>query len=164
MPKQPPIEIFMPPNVLKAKVGGGGSIDPAALKRAEQALDGLKDEFAEWIARDVERLTTARTAFEASRNPDTLSALYRAALDLKGQATTFDFPLVARVASSLASLTDLPNPATSSTLPMPLIDAHVDAIKLIVRDKIKDVADKMAGILASELEKKVAAHLEKLAS
>jgi hypothetical protein len=45
-----------------------------------------------------------------------------------------------------------------------LIDAHVDAIKVIVRDKIKDPADPMAGVLAAELERKVAVYLEKTAA
>ena len=158
MPKQQPIEIFMPPNVLKAKVGGGGGIDSSILKRAEQAIEGLKDEFAEWILKDVDRLTTARTAFEKDRKLDNFNALYRAALDLKGQGTTFDFPLVARVATSLTALTDGTGP---TIVPMALIDAHVDAIKVIVREKIKDPNDPVACVLASELEKKVADFLSK---
>ena len=158
MPREKPIEIFMPPNMLKAKVGGGGSIDASVLKRAEQAIEGLKDEFAEWILKDVDRLTTARAAFERDRKGDNFSALYRAALDLKGQGTTFDFPLVARVAASLATLTD---GTTASLIPMALIDGHVDAIKVIVREKIKDPTDQVACVLASELEKKVADFLAK---
>jgi hypothetical protein len=158
MPKEQPIEIFMPPNVLKAKVGGGGGIDSSVLKRAEQAIEGLKDEFAEWILKDLDRLTTARSAFERDRKGDNFNALYRAALDLKGQGTTFDFPLVARVAASLATLTD---GTTAALLPMALIDGHVDAIKVIVREKIKDPADPVACVLASELEKKVTDFLAK---
>ena len=39
MAKEQPIEIFMPPNVLKAKVGGTGVLDLGAIKRAEAAID-----------------------------------------------------------------------------------------------------------------------------
>ena len=56
MSKQPsrhPIELFMPPNMLKAKMGGGiGGIDMAAVKRAQAALDTLKVQFTGWITSD----------------------------------------------------------------------------------------------------------------
>ena len=42
-------ELFMPPNMLKAKVGGGlGGIDMAALKRADAALETLSAEYADF--------------------------------------------------------------------------------------------------------------------
>jgi chemotaxis protein histidine kinase CheA len=154
MAKQQPIEVFMPPNILKAKVGGSGGLDLAAVRRAEQAMEELKEEFAGWIVEDVNRLATARNTFNDNRNADTLGGLYRAAHDLKGQGTTFDFPLVARVAASLCKLTDAEGAGES--LPMGLIDAHVDCIKVIVRDEIKDPANPMASILAQELERQVA--------
>ena len=37
MKREDPIEIFMPPNILKAKAGGRhGGLDMGAIKRAEQ--------------------------------------------------------------------------------------------------------------------------------
>lgn len=158
MSQEQPIEVFMPPNILKAKVGSGG-LDPSAIKRAEQALEDLKGEFAGWMVKDVNRLSQMRNAYEAQRDHAGLSNLYRAAHDLKGQAATFDFPLVARVASSLCKLTDESD--HGGVLPMPLIDAHVDAIKIIVRDGIKDASNGMASVLARELERQVQAYIQK---
>jgi chemotaxis protein histidine kinase CheA len=157
--KKQPIEVFMPPNILKAKVGGSGGLDINAIKRAEQAMEELKSEFTNWIVEDVNRLASTRGAYEARRSRVTLATLYRAAHDLKGQGTTFDFPLISRVAASLCRLTD--EGTEANRIPMTLIDAHVDAIKIIVRDDIKDPSNAMASILAGELEAKVAAFLEK---
>jgi len=106
MAKQQPIEIFMPPNILKAKGAGGGGLDHAAIQRAESAVEDLRDEFAVWILNDVKQLLDARDIYEKQVDVANLSNLYRTAHDLKGQASTFDFPLVARVASSLCKLTD----------------------------------------------------------
>ena len=40
MARQQPIELFMPPNMLKAKVGGTyAGIDTAAIMRAEAAIE-----------------------------------------------------------------------------------------------------------------------------
>jgi hypothetical protein len=157
-----PIEIFMPPNVLKAKVGGDGGLDVSALTRAELALENLKCEFAGWFADDIARLEDAHRAYQARPCARTLSGLYRASHDLRGQATTFGYPLVARIATSLCQLTDESGPM--QRLPMPLVDAHVSAIRILVRQAIKDTADETANLLASELEKKVELFLQKYAA
>jgi chemotaxis protein histidine kinase CheA len=154
MGKQQPIEIFMPPNILKAKVGGSGGLDISAVRRAELAVEELRDEFADWMAEDVNRLAAARDAYIAARNLDTLGALYRASHDLKGQGSTFDYPLVARMAASLCKLTDVEG--DGKEIPTNLVDAHVDAIKVIVRQNIKDTANMTATVLAKELERRVA--------
>jgi hypothetical protein len=92
MAKQLPIEIFMPPNMLKAKVGGTVvGLDSAALQRAEQAVEGLKTEFADWMADDVRKLMDARDGHAAMPGEVTQAKLFRVALDLKGQALTFGF-------------------------------------------------------------------------
>ena len=152
MARKQPIEIFMPPNMLKAKVGGSvARVDMDAIKRAEDALEKLKSEFAVWIEADVARLADCRAAFGTKPSAETRGDLYRASLDLKGQALTFEYPLVARVAVSLCQLLDHANDP-----PLPLIDAHVDAIRVIVRDKLKTAENKVAILLAAELEARVA--------
>ncbi len=161
MPKEQPIEIFMPPNMLKAKVGGRISgVDMAAIKRAELAMANLKTEFGGWISTDVESLVASYDAFTAAPGDDTRSALYRASHDLRGQALTFEFPLVARVAASLCKLLDGPEHA----VPAPLIDAHVNGIRVIVRQNIKDPTDKTANTLADELDRRVSEFLSKTAA
>ena len=161
MANKRPIEIFMPPNVLKAKMGNG-KLDLSAVQRAEQAIDDLKGEFTGWVIDDVNRLVEAQQAYAKQSNVETLGDLYRAAHDLKGQATTFDFPLMSRVASSLCKLTD--DTTYGLPLPLTLIDAHIDAIKVIVRDNLKDPSDQMATVLAAELERQVAGFLAKHAA
>ncbi len=159
MARSHPIELFMPPNMLKAKVGGAiGGLDMAAIKRAEAAVETLKADFAEWIGDDVGNLVKARDRFAATRDADTREALFRAGHDIKGQAATFEYPLVARVASSLCKLIEAV--ADAASLPLNLVDAHVGAIRIIFRDKIKEGADQIALVLAEELEARVTEMLE----
>ena len=161
MANKRPIEIFMPPNVLKAKMGNG-SLDLSAVERAEQALEGLKGEFAGWMSKDVGKLVEAGAAYAKQRDVETLCNIYRAAHDLKGHGTTFGFPLISRIATSLCTLTD----DTVYGLPLPpnLIEAHIDAIQLIVRDDVRDPSDQKATELATELEEQVAEFLGKHAA
>ena len=154
MTKEHPIELFMPPNMLKAKVGGGiGGLDMAAIKRAEAAVESLKADFTEWVSDDVAHLCRCRDRFAKMRDAEARDEMFRACHDIKGQAASFDYPLVARVAASLCKLIDAAR--TPEALPLNLVDAHVTAIRIIFRDRIKDATDRMATELAEELEARV---------
>jgi chemotaxis protein histidine kinase CheA len=154
MGNRQPIELFMPPNMLKAKVGGGlGGADVAAMKRAELAMEELKSEFSGWIAEDVKKLIEARNRYSQAADDVTRAALLRAAHDIKGQAPTFQFPLIARVAASLSRLIgELPSKAP---IPVALVDAHVNAIQVIHKLGMQDTKDKTAQALCAELDERV---------
>ena len=148
----------MPPNILKAKVGSvAGGIDMAAIKRAEATMETLKTEFKDWLADDIARLTMVRAGFINTPTAEMRADLFRAAHDLKGQADTYGYPLVARVASSLANLLDETN--TKSLIPQTIVDAHVAAIQIAFRDKVNVTNDAVAATLAKELEARVAEEL-----
>ena len=154
MAQNQPTELFMPPNMLKAKVGGGlGGVDAAALKRADTALEILSTEYAGWLEQDVQVLVAAHANFAAAPSAENRAALLRAAHDIKGQAATFDFPLVARVAASLSRL--LGEIAPGEPLPPGLADAHVQAVQVIYRENIRDTGNPMAQMLCAELDIKV---------
>ena len=145
------IEIFMPPNILKAKAGGSGmGLDSAALKRAEAAMEELKSEFADWMNADIEKLEECRDAYAKHPGEDAKASLFRASHDLKGQALTFEHPVVARMAASLSKLLD-----GSPNTPLLLIDAHVNAIRILVRQNVRDVSDPTTNAVAAELEAQV---------
>jgi hypothetical protein len=154
MARKEPIELFMPPNMLKAKVGGAqGGMDLAAMKRAEAAIEALKGSFGQWIADDVKTLTAARARYAATPDEGARAALLRSAHDIKGQAPTFNFPLIARVAASLSRMIgELP---PGSALPLNLIDAHVAAIEVIYKKGMHDTKDRMAQALCAELDARV---------
>lgn len=162
MKKEQPIEFFTPPNTLKAKVGSAiGGIDVNAIKRAEEAIEALKSEFGTWINDDVNRLVAMRDAHREAPGEETHGDFYRAAHDLKGQGETFEFPLVSRIAASLCHLLDGTAPGVA--LPHRLVDAHVDAIRVAVRDQVKDASTRVATALAIELEMQVSEFLGRLA-
>src|ERR1700681_286211 len=105
MTKQLPIEIFMPPNILKAKAGSAeGGIDMAAVQRAEAALETLKVQFDDWVGTDVARLGDCRDLYASHPDRAAREELFRAAHDLNGQAATFDYPMISRISSSLTRL------------------------------------------------------------
>jgi len=160
MARQQPIELFMPPNMLKAKAGGGFSgVDMGAIKRAEAAMATLRSEFAGMAADGIQALSAARQAYAARADAATRAALLRAAHDIKGQAATFDFPLMARVAASLTRLVG--EAPEGAVLPMKLVDAHVSAMQVIHRRNITGSEDRTALALIGELDAQVGQVLAK---
>ena len=119
----------------------------------EEAMEGLKSEFADWIADDVRKLIDARTRYSQTPDADSRAALLRVAHDIKGQAPTFNYPLIARVAGSLSRMIG-ELPATAS-IPVALVDAHVNAIQVIHKLAMQDTNDKTAQALCAELDARV---------
>lgn len=151
---QPP-EIIKRPNVLRAKVGGSfGGIDAAAVARAEEALKALSSQFDQWLKDEIVKLEVAKTdIIEQGFNEKTAEALYFRAHDLKGLGSTYEYPLVTRLAGSLCRLID--SDERRKTSPWPLVDAHIEAIRAVVRDKIQNDEHPVGRQIAEELEAKV---------
>jgi hypothetical protein len=149
--------LIQPSNALRLKVGGGrlGAIDASAIAKAEAALKSLSGNFAQWLNDEVAKLEAARQAVRTDGvTVDSMETLYLRAHDLKGLGATYGFPLITRIAGLLCRLID--DKAKRVDAPMPLIDAHIDAIKAAVRDDIKDVDHPIGKALVQELERRVA--------
>ena len=159
MSNSSPAQVFHAPNTLKAKVGGGRfSLDADAVARAEAALKSLSGQFSQWLNDELDKLDASRAEVRAKGfNAETAEALYMRAHDLKGLGTTYEFPLVTRLAASLCKLID--KPETRLNAPLYLVDAHIDAIKAAVRDDIKTDEHPVGKALANELEAKTRAFL-----
>ena len=153
-----PVQVIRPPNNLRMKVGGGfGGIDANAIAKAEAALAAMSAQFGQWLLDEITKLDAAQAAIRSEGfTPATAEVLYFRAHDLKGLGATYQYPLVTRMAGSLCKLLD--DPAKRMTVPPVLLDAHIDAIKAVVRDEIKTDEHPTGRILAEALEAQVAAH------
>ncbi len=151
------VEMIQVPNTLKLKVGTRfGALNPGAVAKAEAALKSLSGQFSQWLQDELTKLEAARAAVKTQGlNEQTGARLYTHAHDLKGLGTTYDFPIVTRLAGSLCKLIEEPH--QRATAPMHLIDGHIDAIKACVRDGIKTADHPMGKALAEALEQQVAA-------
>jgi hypothetical protein len=151
-------QIIPAPNALKLKIGGKLPLDMDAIARAEAALKSLSGQFSEWLQDEINKLDAARAEVRAQGlTTQTSEVLYMRAHDLKGLGTTYEFPLVSRIAASLCRLID--EPGARDKAPLYLIDAHIDAIKAAVRDNIKDAEHPVGHALVTELERSVREHL-----
>jgi len=130
--------VIVPPNPLMERVTitGSGQIDLAPVERAEQALKQLAVAFDGWLVNEVAALSEARDLVRAKGlTQSSGEKLYLASHDLKGLAETYGYPLIARVCSTLCLLLDA---ATQRDLiPLEIIDHHVNAVRKMMRMKMK---------------------------
>ena len=153
-------QFIQPPNTLRLKVGGGrfGGIDPNAIAKAEEALKNLSAQFSQWLDDELVKLDAARAAIrEKGYTEETAEGLYLRAHDLKGLGATYEYPLVTRIAASMCKMTDSKDARMKA--PMVLLDGHIDAIKVAVRDQIKTDEHPVGRALVEALEARVAEHL-----
>ena len=153
-----PPQVIRPPNPLRAKVGGFGGIDADAIAKAEAALKAMSAQFGQWLKDEIVKLDQAQADIRAKGyTPETAEALYFRAHDLKGLGSTYQYPLVTRLAGSLCRLMD--DTDRRMQAPAAILDAHIDAIRGVVRDQIQTDEHPTGRALAETLEARVAEHL-----
>ena len=153
-----PPQVIRPPNPLRAKVGGFGGIDADAIAKAEAALKAMSAQFGQWLNDEIVKLDQAQADIRAKGyTPETAEALYFRAHDLKGLGATYQYPLVTRIAGSLCRMMDDADKRMQA--PIAILDAHVDAIRAVVRDEIQTDEHPLGRDLAETLEARVAEHL-----
>lgn len=147
--------VIIPPTTLRDRamsIGGGSKdgFDTTALERAEQALQELEVDFSNWMRDESVKLEAAREIFHKDpTEEDNQQALYRASHDIRGQGKTFGYPLAAELADGLCDLIDGAEKVDAKVIE--LVDAHIDAIRAVVRDDVRDMADITARHLINEL-------------
>ena len=118
--------------------------------RAEQALAQISGEFSGWMDDECVRLDTARRKVkDTGLTKHTRQELFLAAHDVKGDSTTFGFPMVVPAADSLCRL--LEHTPDASHIPLAIIDQHVDAVRAIVREYARDDIASIAQALTTKL-------------
>jgi chemotaxis protein histidine kinase CheA len=104
--------------------------------RAEQALASLSGEFKDWMAIEVQRLSTAWTAVQKDGFTKKLrDELFHAAHDIKGDAATFGFPSAAGIAESLCRVIE--HAPDLEKVPAELFTHHINAILAIVHENTR---------------------------
>ena len=152
MSRPPRFEVVPAPDTLRRKaLVAEGTMEEAlheAVARAEAALAELAPEFDAWMSREAERLAAAHRAWRAAPDRASRGALFRAAHSLRGQAGGFGYPLAGRICAGLARLA-----AGDGPLPPGLVDAHVEAVRAVVREGARRADDPLGSALAAELER-----------
>ncbi len=129
----------------------------ATLARAEAAVADLAKDYPRWALADVAKARAALAA--AIEGPKArashVEALFRVGHDLKGQGTSFGYPLITRIGHSLCTLTR-DRALEYEDKHLELAKAHLDAIDLVLTKGIKGEGGKIGADLIAKFEQRVA--------
>src|SRR3546814_810657 len=138
------VRYFRFKNQLKEKTAGLGhepgamiDIDPAALARAQAALEEMVEDYPDWVKALLQRLSE-----EHRRAVDTpherraqFEKIRHIAHDMKGQGGTFNYPLITDFSDSLYNFTG--PTAGMSDNHVEIIKAHIDSMRVAVNERLE---------------------------
>jgi chemotaxis protein histidine kinase CheA len=115
-------------------------------------MNVLAKDFDKWMDEEAARLDEARRHYHAKpSDPESRAALFRAAHDMRGHAGTFGFPMASTVAEGLCELIE--NLDHCGAGAQTLVDAHVDAIRAIERNGVRDTSNRTVNAVIAALTK-----------
>lgn len=146
-------------NALKDKVGyvgipGGEApkIDPAALEKANAALDQMKEDYPDWVQKHIDELRVhhARSVDTPAERQRRYGQMREIAHDMKGQGGTFGYSLITTFATSLH---DFVGPRAGTTdNHIEVIKSHIDAMAVVIKDRVKGNGGEIGQALTKGLQ------------
>jgi len=151
-------DVVTPPNLLKTKAGQPqDKIDRAAIEKAGQAVEGLKDQFTDELLQDIKKLNQAFKDFTDGFPFDdpAQTDLYNLSFEVKGMAGTFGYSVIGGVCASLCDLLDKCDQQHAQFIQA--LNAHIYAIQAAVKEQKIDenskIVQELLGGLAQIVEK-----------
>ncbi|WP_395019466.1 Hpt domain-containing protein [Dongia sp.] len=129
----------------------------AVLARAQAAVADLAKSYGPSTLADLDRCASLLKAARAdlATRAASIKELYGIAHNVKGQGGAFGYPLVTRIAHSLCTLVRQERDLSDADLGV--VQAHLDALRLIITKDIKGEGGEVGPKLAARLENMVKA-------
>jgi len=132
-----------------------GALGPV-LARAEAAIADLAKDYSTWALADVAkgRATLAAAEADVANRAAHMETLFRVGHDLKGQGSSFGYPLITKLGHSLCALTRARD-LTYEARHLDLAKSHLDAMQLVLTKEIKGEGGQVGAELAAKLVARV---------
>lgn len=137
-------------HLLQAKVGSG-DVAPEKVAKMQSVMDNNKTDYAPMANEHLDRLALAIS--RARKGPDggmdMIDAMIEPVMQLKGNASMFNYPLVGNLANIMMNL--LENIDTLDNTVIDIVDAHHKTLSVIVKNKMTGSGGDYGIQLESEL-------------
>lgn len=141
-----------PPQLLRSKVTGGGGPSMEMLKNADDEIKEVGSKYAEWTIQDIEKLFALLQ--QAMENPadrsKQITEIFGISHDMRGQGTSFNYPLMTRICDSLCRFTE--DLKLLDQKAMDLVRTHIEAMRAVIAHKVTGEDNELAQQIASGLE------------
>jgi len=151
------VQFIRPPDDLarKAPMTAGG-VDPETIAKAEAMIASLQTDYLNWAEEDAAKLLHAyETLVSGSADQDAAKAdLFRLAHDMKGQGGSFGFDLITIVGDQLCRFLESIE-APPSRAEAEVVKVHVEAIRLILAQRMKGDGGREGAMLLDGLQRTI---------
>ncbi|MBT4711333.1 MAG: response regulator [Alphaproteobacteria bacterium] len=145
-------------NRLAGKVGGFSltgipKLNPEIIAAADSKIEAVAGDYSDWALKSVRGLSKSLTELssDGGQSVKLLAELNNVAHELRGQGGTFGYPLVTEFAQSLfQATTDSRVKVTDNH--MEFYKAHIDAINVVMTNKVKGDGGEVGQSLLKGLE------------
>lgn len=154
-------QYIYPPNNLRQKqklAGVTGTIDAVWINAAERSIGAAKFDYLEAAVEDMAALATAydKAIKDPANRPAHIAELYAVVQSIKGQGTSFGYPLMTAVGTQLARfIEDAGENLTDAQ--MDAVKVHQEALRLIMQQKMEGdggpIGQKLVAGLAMVIKK-----------
>src|SRR5262245_50903135 len=133
------VQYIDPPNNLRQKqkmAGVTGTIDAGWIEAAERSLIAAKFDYLTAVVEDLARLQHAYEAAlkEPTNRTEHVQALYTQVQAIKGQGSSFGYPLMSAVGNQLARFIEETGDNLTDAQ-MEVVKVHVEAMRLVHQQK-----------------------------
>lgn len=145
--------VFKVPNTLKAKIGNAPGPDlDQIVAEAEKALDGMREQSRGWLQDYFDAFSAAMEDFQAGKVPgsEAIERIRKTAHEIKGQGTTFGYPLLTAVGHRLQTWIER-DPQAAARHPE-VAAAHIDFMRLVFNGGIHDLGGAKEAELIAALD------------
>ncbi len=137
--------LYRPPNRLREKLGElDGPVPEFLIARIEAGIAELKQRDLSWANADLTALYGALDAARAhlGNRREHIGQMHEIAHNMRGQAGTFDYPLITEIGSSLCSFVD--SAVNFGDNELEAVALHVQALHTVISGKIEGHGDEQA--------------------
>lgn len=150
------VEIIKASRTLKDKVGPiqPSAEDLRAIKKAEAVIANLAGKYLEVVAEDLQNLQAAAAKFksDAANREAHLKRVFHIAHDMKGQGGSFGYPLITTISKQLCRFIEKVEGGALEDADIEVVSLHVDALQVVIRQKMTKADSDQAQALLKGLE------------
>ena len=142
--------IIRPANRLRVKVRLSDLTVSELMAKANRVMAAIAKSYPKWLQADLHALTAAYQKLRlAPQDPAARAELFRIAHEIRGQAAGFGYGLAGEAGGSLCYC--LNRRETFSEVDLQVIEAHIDAISVCLKQSLKGDGGSVGRELSAEL-------------
>ena len=128
-------------------------INADTFKRAEEAVSKLSEQYRDWALSDIDTLRdcTDKISGDATRD-EAVAKIRSIAHDMRGQGSTFGYPLITQVAQSISETLKL---SLDSGKLIAQMNAHIDTVEAIIENEATGDGGDMGRDILKSLEDRI---------